>query len=70
MPIKLGPDWQKMAEAQRVELSEQQRQRLEALGRTMAGLRGLIDWTEEPIIQFDSNAGMPLPAPGGEEGAR
>ena len=27
MPIKLGPDWQKMAEAQKVELTEQQLQR-------------------------------------------
>ncbi len=37
-----------MAEAQRIELTETSRERLEALSKTMLGLRGLIDWTEEP----------------------
>jgi len=57
MSTQLGPDWQKIAEAQKIEISEKQRERLEALGRTMIGLRGLIDWTEEPITVFDCSAG-------------
>ncbi len=69
MPIRLGPDWQKLAEAQNVELSQPQLQRLESLGRTMAGLRGLIDWTEEPITQFDCDAAETGSAAGGGEAA-
>ena len=57
MSTQLGPDWLKLAEAQRIELTEKQRERLAALGRTMTGLRGLIDWTEEPITVFDCSAG-------------
>jgi len=64
MSIQLGPDWQKLAEAQKLEISDSQRERLEAIGRTMAGLRGLIDWTEEPITVFDCEAGAAEASPG------
>ena len=52
MSMRLGPDWQKIAEGHRIEITDKQRERLETLGRTMFGLRGLIDWSEEPIVVF------------------
>lgn len=48
----LGPDWQALATAQKIELSETGKARLEALARTMLGLRGLVDWSEEPAQTF------------------
>lgn len=57
MPIQPRPDWRKIAEAHEVELSEGQIKRLEALSRSLLGLRGLIDWTEEPVQPFQA----PLP---------
>jgi len=48
----LGPDWQALAAAQKIELSETGKARLEALARTMLGLRGLVDWSEEPAQTF------------------
>jgi hypothetical protein len=45
-------DWKSLAEAQGVELSEQARERLAALEKRMLGLRGLIDWMEEPSLVF------------------
>lgn len=52
MSTRFGPDWKALAEAQGVELSEGGQARLEALAKTMLGLRGLIDWTEEPVEVF------------------
>jgi hypothetical protein len=52
MPIQPRPDWQRIAEAHDVEITGRQRERLESLSRAMLGLRGLIDWTEEPISVF------------------
>ncbi len=52
MSTTLGPDWKAIAAAQKIELSETQLERLEALGKTMLGLRGMIDWSEEPAILF------------------
>jgi hypothetical protein len=40
------------AEAQKIELTEVSLQRLEALSRTMLGLRGMLDWGEEPAEVF------------------
>lgn len=45
-------DWKSLAEAQGVELSDQARERLAALEKRMLGLRGLIDWMEEPSLVF------------------
>ena len=52
MSSRFGPDWQALAAAQKIELSETSIVRLEALAKTMLGLRGLIDWTEEPAQSF------------------
>lgn len=52
MSISLGPDWKALAAAQKLELSDQSVARLEELGKTMLGLRGMIDWTEEPAQIF------------------
>ena len=52
MSSNLGPDWNALAAAQKIELSDTQRERLEMLAKTMLGLRGMIDWTEEPSITF------------------
>lgn len=41
-----------LAEAQKIELSDTARERLEGLSKTLLGLRGLIDWTEEPVEVF------------------
>jgi hypothetical protein len=34
----------------KIEISDSQRQTLETLDKTMLGLRGLIDWGEEPAV--------------------
>lgn len=52
MSISLGPDWKALAAAQKLELPDQSVARLEELGKTMLGLRGMIDWTEEPAQIF------------------
>lgn len=52
MSTRLGPDWKALAEAQKIELSDTGRERLEGLSKTLLGLRGLIDWTEEPAQVF------------------
>ena len=52
MSTRLGPDWKALAGAQNIELTEQGLQRLEGLSKTLLGLRGLIDWTEEPAQVF------------------
>ncbi len=52
MPSSFLPDWKSVAEAQKVELPEASLQRLEALSRTMLGLRGMLDWGEEPAEVF------------------
>jgi hypothetical protein len=52
MSTDLGPDWKALAAAQKIEISDTQRERLEALAKTMLGLRGMIDWTEQPAISF------------------
>lgn len=48
MSTRSGPDWKALASAQKIELTEQGLERLEGLSKTLLGLRGLIDWTEEP----------------------
>lgn len=53
MPIEPRPDWRKVAEAHNIRISDKQCERLTALSRTLLGLRGLIDWTEEPVQSFD-----------------
>ncbi len=62
MPIQPKPDWRKIAEAHNLEISDVQRERLEALSRTMLGLRGLVDWTEEPVQVFEPSAAPEEPA--------
>ncbi len=52
MPSSFLPDWKLIAEAQKVELPEVSLQRLEALSRAMLGLRGMLDWGEEPAEIF------------------
>ena len=43
-------DWTAIAAGLKIELSERMKQTLEGLDRTMLGLRGLIDWQEEPVL--------------------
>jgi hypothetical protein len=52
MSPKFGPDWRKLAEAQKVEISDETLVRLEALSKAMLGMRGLVDWKEEPALSF------------------
>ncbi len=61
MRSSLLPDWAALAAAQKIELPEASLQRLESLSRTMLGLRGMLDWGEEPaqIFQVD----LPQPEP-------
>ncbi len=61
MPSPFLPDWKSIAEGQRVELPEVSLQRLEALSRTMLGLRGMLDWGEEPAEVF--RVDLPQPEP-------
>lgn len=49
-------DWNAMAKAQGIEIDDTTRERLEALEQRLLGLRGLIDWMEEPSLVF------PMPA--------
>ena len=52
MSTAMGPDWKALAAAQKIEISDTQNERLEALAKTMLGLRGMIDWGEQPAISF------------------
>jgi len=42
-------DWMTTAAGLKIEITEPMQQTLETLDRNMLGLRGLIDWQEEPI---------------------
>ncbi len=44
-------DWMAIAAGLQIELGEGAQRTLETLDKTMLGLRGLIDWQEEPIVQ-------------------
>ena len=61
MPSSFLPDWKAAAEAHKVELPEASLRRLEALSRTMLGLRGMLDWGEEPAEVF--RVDLPQPEP-------
>ena len=52
MSTLFGPDWRKLAEANKVELGDTSIERLEGLSKILLGLRGLIDWKEEPAGSF------------------
>ena len=52
MSTTLGPDWKALAAAQKIEISDTQTAQLEAIAKTMLGLRGMIDWSEQPAISF------------------
>ncbi len=55
-----------MAAALKLDLPEQALERLATLEKTLLGLRGLIDWKEEPALVFPGEiAAWPDP----EEGA-
>lgn len=43
-------DWTTTAAGLEIELTEKMRKTLEGLDKNMLGLRGLIDWQEEPIL--------------------
>lgn len=45
-------DWKAIAAALKINLPEPAFLRLAALEKTLLGLRGLIDWKEEPAILF------------------
>ncbi|MBI5086755.1 MAG: hypothetical protein HZB13_19435 [Acidobacteria bacterium] len=62
MSSSLGPAWKAIAEAQKIQLSETSIQRLEAIARTMLGLRGMIDWSEEPAQVFTPTPPTEKPA--------
>jgi len=44
-------DWTAIAAGLQIELGEGAKQTLEGLDKSMLGLRGLIDWQEEPVLQ-------------------
>ena len=52
MSTAMGPDWKALAAAQKIELSDTQQERLETLAKTMLGLRGMIDWSEQLAVSF------------------
>lgn len=43
-------DWITTAAGLKIELTEKMQKTLEGLDKNMLGLRGLIDWQEEPIL--------------------
>ncbi len=45
-------DWSKAAEARGIELNETQKQRLEAMEKSITLLAAMIDWKEEPCQVF------------------
>lgn len=63
MRSSLLPDWTALAAAQKVELPETSIERLEALSRAMLGLRGMLDWGEEPAQVFHVDLPQPEPRP-------
>jgi hypothetical protein len=44
-------DWTAIAAGLKIELGEGAKRTLEGLDKSMLGLRGLIDWQEEPVLQ-------------------
>ena len=44
-------DWTAIAAGLQIELGERAIQTLAGLEKSMLGLRGLIDWQEEPVLQ-------------------
>ena len=50
-------DWTTTAAGLNIEITEKMQKTLEGLDKNMLGLRGLIDWQEEPIL----NCAMPQP---------
>ncbi|MCS7043295.1 MAG: hypothetical protein N2036_08195 [Bryobacteraceae bacterium] len=63
MPSLFLPDWKALAEAHRVELPEAALERLRDISRTLLGLRGMLDWGEEPAAIFRVDASEPEPHP-------
>ena len=43
-------DWTTTAAGLQIEITERMQKALEGLDKNMLGLRGLIDWQEEPIL--------------------
>lgn len=43
-------DWTTTAAGLKIEITEGMQKTLEGLDKNMLGLRGLIDWGEEPIL--------------------
>jgi hypothetical protein len=43
-------DWTTTAAGLKIEITEQMQKTLEGLDKNMLGLRGLIDWQEEPLL--------------------
>jgi hypothetical protein len=50
-------DWTTTATGLKIEITEKMQKTLEGLDKNMLGLRGLIDWQEEPIL----NCAAPQP---------
>lgn len=63
MRSSLLPDWAALAAAQKVELPETSIGRLEELSRAMLGLRGMLDWGEEPAQVFHVDLPQQEPRP-------
>ena len=43
-------DWTAIAAGLKIDMSERMKATLEGLDKSMLGLRGLIDWQEEPVL--------------------
>lgn len=63
MASRFLPDWKSLAEAHQVELPEAALERLRDISRTLLGLRGMLDWGEEPAEVFRVDASEPEPRP-------
>lgn len=44
-------DWTAIAAGLQIELGDSAKLSLEGIEKSMLGLRGLIDWQEEPVLQ-------------------